>query len=127
MVVCSQMINFRGSCPFLLPHYAYKFYLLHCRYDMASNRWCGESHVPRNRACNFTFGFVVLGGELYVIASMRTLDPPKIQRLRQHRRPGTLYIQIYNPKRKTWRTLITKSPFYPYLDFNSTVICSIRL
>ena len=101
--------------------------LLHYRYDMASNRWQEESHVPKKTPHNSAFGFVVLDGELHVLTLLNAFDPQETRRKQHHKRAGTLYIQIYHPKKKTWRTLITKSPFHHPLDFNTAVMCSIRL
>ncbi|XP_075642436.1 F-box/kelch-repeat protein OR23 isoform X1 [Castanea sativa] len=97
------------------------------RYDMASNRWQEESHVPKKNPHNSAFGFVELDGELHVLTLLNAFDPQETRRKRHHKRAGTLYIQIYHPKKKTWRTLITKSPFPHRLDFNTAVMCSIRL
>lgn len=95
---------------------------------MGSNRWCMESHVPRKAASNSSSGFVVLNAELYVISLLKAVESTETtRRLRQNKRPGSLYIQIYNPKRKTWRSLITKTPFTYSLDFNTAVMCTIRV
>lgn len=101
----------------LLPH----------RYDMASNRWWKESHVPKKAPHNSSLGFVVLDGELHVMTLLNAVDSTETQRKRHHKRSGKLYIQIYHPKKKTWRFLTTKSPFPRPLDFNAAVMCSVRL
>ncbi|GMY18851.1 F-box/kelch-repeat protein OR23 [Fagus crenata] len=97
------------------------------RYDMASNRWLEESQVPKKAPHNSTFGFVQLDGELHVMTLLNLVDPPEIRRKRRYKGSGTLYMQIYHPKKKTWRSLITKSPFPHPLDFNTAVMCSIQL
>ncbi|KAJ7972687.1 F-box/kelch-repeat protein [Quillaja saponaria] len=97
------------------------------RYDMASNRWLEESRVPRQAPYNSSFGFNVLDGELYIMTHLNVVDVMETRRPRQHKRTGTLYIQIYHPKKKAWRSLITKSPFHHPMDFNNTVMCTIRL
>ncbi|KAB1208797.1 F-box/kelch-repeat protein OR23 [Morella rubra] len=97
------------------------------RYDMASNRWWEESHVPKKAPHNSAFGFVVLDGELHVMTLLNASDPTESRRKRNQKRAGTLYIQIYHPKKKTWRSLITKSPFPYPLDFKTAVVCSIQL
>lgn len=95
---------------------------------MGSNRWCEESYVPRKTASNSSCGFVVLDGELHVISLLKAVESMKTtRRLRQNKMAGTLYIQIYHPKRKTWRSLTTKSPFHYSLDFNTAVMCTISL
>ncbi|PON62581.1 BTB-kelch protein [Parasponia andersonii] len=97
------------------------------RYDMASNRWWEESRVPKEVGRSSPFSFVVLDGELHVITLKKAGESPDCRRSRQHKKTGRLYIQIYNPTRKTWRTLITKSPFSIALDFSTVVMCNIRL
>lgn len=113
------------SCLLPLNH---ELCLLHCRYDMASNRWWEESHVPREAPRNSSFGFVALDGELHVITLKKAVESADSRRSRQHnKKTGILSIQIYNLKRKTWRSLITKSPFHEPLNFNTAVMCGIRL
>ncbi|KAF3436185.1 hypothetical protein FNV43_RR23277 [Rhamnella rubrinervis] len=98
------------------------------RYNMGSNRWCEESYLPRKAKSNSLFGFVVLDGELHVISPLKAVESTETtRRLRQNKRARTLYIQIYHPKRKTWRSLITKAPFQYSLDFNTAVMCTISL
>lgn len=124
MIILGRLATF----VWLLHHtYCDDICILHCRYDMASNRWCEESHVPRKAPSDSSFGFVVLDGELHVISLLKAVRSAETRRLRHHKKPGTLYIQIYNPKRKSWRSLITKPPFQDPLDFNTAVICTIRL
>ncbi|KAL6217496.1 PREDICTED: F-box/kelch-repeat protein OR23 [Fragaria vesca subsp. vesca] len=90
------------------------------RYDLASNHWSLESHIPRKPPCNSSFAFTVLDGELYAITFWNTVE-------RLHKRAGRLYIQIYHPQQKTWRTLITKSPFRYDLDFDAAVMSTVHL
>ncbi|KAL1312103.1 hypothetical protein HN51_038726 [Arachis hypogaea] len=97
------------------------------RYDMSTNRWLCESRVPRKAPYNSSFGVVVVNGELYVLTHLCIVDMTETRRSRQHRRAGTLYIQIYNPKKKTWRSLVTKSPFSYPIDINTTILSSICL
>jgi hypothetical protein len=97
------------------------------RYDMASNQWREESHVPKKALHNSSFGFVVLDGELHVMTLLNAVDSTETRRKRRHKRARELYIQIYHPKKKTWRFLTTKSPFPCPLDFNRAVMCSVRL
>ena len=100
-----------------------------CRYDIASNRWWEETRVPREAPLNSSFGFVASDGELHIVTNLKKAIelPTDILRSRQLKKTGKLYIQIYNPKRKTWRSLVTKSPFNNSLDFNTAVLCNIRL
>ncbi|KAI9119121.1 hypothetical protein K1719_009796 [Acacia pycnantha] len=98
------------------------------RYDMSLNRWLYESHVPRKAPHNSSFGFVALDGELYVLTHSSVVDMTEARRrTRLHKRKGTLFIQIYNPKKKMWRSLVTKLPFNYPIDINNTVLSSICL
>ncbi|KAM2399232.1 hypothetical protein ACFXTH_035819 [Malus domestica] len=94
---------------------------------MASNRWRKESCIPRQVPCDPAFGIVVLNGESYVITLLKAAESAEIQRSQLHKRVGTLNIQIYHPKKKTWRSPITKSPFHYSWDFNTAVMGTIRL
>ncbi|KAL9357933.1 hypothetical protein Peur_051186 [Populus x canadensis] len=97
------------------------------RYDMASNSWQKESSVPRKAPYNSSFGFVVLDGELHVMTTVQGGDLMETRRSRQQKRGGTLLVQIYHPKMKTWRSLVTKPPFYYPLDFKTAIMCTIQL
>ncbi|KAL5155151.1 F-box/kelch-repeat protein OR23 [Glycine soja] len=97
------------------------------RYDMSSNRWLYESRVPRKAPYYSSFGVVVLDRELYVVTHLCVVDFTETRRSRQHKRAGTLFIQIYDPKNKTWRSLVAKSPFNYPIDINSAVLSSICL
>ncbi|KAK9911367.1 hypothetical protein M0R45_035283 [Rubus argutus] len=44
------------------------------RFDLASNHWIMESHMPRNPPFNSSFAIVVLDGELYVITFWKTIE-----------------------------------------------------
>ena len=98
-----------------------------CRYDMSSNRWLLESRVPRKAPYNSSFGIVVVNGKLYVLTHLCVDDLTETRRSRHHKRAGTLYIQIYDPKKKAWRSLVTKSPFNYSIDINSALLSSICL
>ncbi|KAG5250507.1 F-BOX/KELCH-REPEAT PROTEIN OR23 [Salix viminalis] len=97
------------------------------RYDMASNSWQKESIVPRKAPCNSTCGFVVVGGELHVMTLLRGGDLVENRRSRRQKRGGTLFIQIYHPKKKTWRSLVTRPPISLSLDFKTAILCTIQL
>ncbi|KDP21336.1 hypothetical protein JCGZ_21807 [Jatropha curcas] len=97
------------------------------RYDMISNSWQKESRVPRKAPCNSSSGFAVLDGELLVMTIMKGGDSTETRRSRPQKRTGTLLIQIYHPRKQTWRSLVTKPPFNCDLDFNTAVMCTIRL
>ncbi|XVF71956.1 hypothetical protein PTKIN_Ptkin12aG0081800 [Pterospermum kingtungense] len=97
------------------------------RYNMTSNRWQKESSVPRKAPYDSAFGFVVLNGELHVMSIVHGIDSTETRRSRQQKRVGTLFIQCYHPRKKTWRCLVTRLPFQQPLDFNTTVMCTIRL
>lgn len=95
------------------------------RYDMAFNRWQKESEVPRK--ARPSFGFVALNGELHVLNLLKGVDQTETRRPRHHKRSAMLYVQIYHPVKKTWRSLITKPPCNDPLDFRTAVLCTVRL
>ncbi|GMI73864.1 hypothetical protein like AT4G03030 [Hibiscus trionum] len=97
------------------------------RYNMDSNRWQKECGVPRKAACKTSFGFIVLNGELHVMTIVNGIDSTETRWSRQQKRAGTLFMQIYHPRKKTWRFLVTKLPFRQPLDLSTTVMCPIRL
>ncbi|CAK9323523.1 unnamed protein product [Citrullus colocynthis] len=96
------------------------------RYEMASNRWVEESSIPRKTPLNRSYGFVALNRELYVISFLKT-ESAEARRLRHHKKGGSLYMQIYNPEQKTWRSLVTRSPFHHPMDFDTAAICTVRI
>lgn len=99
-----------------------------CRYDMSSNHWEYESRVPPKKApLGSAFGIVVVSGEVYVLSHLYDDDFAETRRSRPYKKTGTMCFQIYNPKKKTWRTLVTKSPFTRHIDITSAVLSSIRL
>ncbi|KAL4558701.1 hypothetical protein LXL04_036902 [Taraxacum kok-saghyz] len=93
------------------------------RYDIISNRWWKETSVPKKANDDSSMGFTALNNELHVMAFYNGHD----SRLRRHKRSLSLFLQIYHPGNKTWRTLITKPPFQQHLDFKTAVMCTIRL
>ncbi|CAL1383202.1 unnamed protein product [Linum trigynum] len=97
------------------------------RYDMTCNRWHKETSVPRKAPLHSSFGFIVLDKELHIMTILKGSDSTETRRTRQQKRAGTLFIQIYSPGKKTWRSLIAKPPFQSSLDFNTTVMCSIQM
>ncbi|KAK2970163.1 hypothetical protein RJ640_019631 [Escallonia rubra] len=97
------------------------------RYDMASNRWWKETSLPRKAMKDSSTGFFALDGELNVVTLMSGIDSAENRKSRQQKKLSTLYMQIYNPSKKTWRSLITKPPFHQPLDLKTAVMCSIRL
>lgn len=94
---------------------------------MSSNHWDFETRVPRKSPCNSSFGFVALHGELYVMMNLNAMDVVEPRRNRRVRRGGTLYFQIYHPKKRVWRSLATKLPFDYSIDINNVVLSSISL
>ncbi|XP_065861008.1 F-box/kelch-repeat protein OR23 isoform X2 [Euphorbia lathyris] len=97
------------------------------RYNMVSNSWGKESSVPKKAPSNSSCGFVVLDGELHVMTLVKGGDSTESRRSRQQKRAGTLVIQIYHPRKKTWRSVVTKPPLNMPLDFNTAVMCTIML
>ncbi|KAF8038321.1 hypothetical protein BT93_B0992 [Corymbia citriodora subsp. variegata] len=97
------------------------------RYCMVANHWRKESSVPTKAPCNCSFGFVALDGELYVMTLLNGNDLAESRRSRFSRRGGALFVQVYCPRKKTWRTLVAKSPLLCPLDFRTAVMCTIHL
>ncbi|XP_022898257.1 F-box/kelch-repeat protein OR23 [Olea europaea var. sylvestris] len=97
------------------------------RYDMTSNRWIKETSVPKKASDDSSVGFVSLDGELHLLTLVNGNDSPESRRSRQHKRLATLLIQIYHPRKRTWRSLVTKPPFHHPIDFKTAVMCTIRL
>lgn len=100
-----------------------------CRYDMASNRWWKETSVPRKASDTSSVGFVALDCELHVMTLVNAVDlTENNRRPRQPAKKGaSLFIQVYHPRKKTWRSLITKPPLHYHLDLRTAVMCTIRL
>ncbi|XP_068651108.1 F-box/kelch-repeat protein OR23-like [Aristolochia californica] len=94
------------------------------RFDVSMNRWWKESTLPRSPP-DCSCSFVALGEELYVMFVV----PPNLDLAKNRRvkRKLTLFIQVYNHKKRNWRSLITKSPFKHPLDFRTAVMCTVRL
>ncbi|WCJ21669.1 Galactose oxidase/kelch repeat superfamily protein [Euphorbia peplus] len=97
------------------------------RYDMVSNAWGKESSVPKKAPSNSSCGFVALDGELHVMTLLKGGESTDSRRPRQQKRAGTLVIQIYHPRKKTWRSVISKPPLNMPLDFNTAIMCTIWL
>ncbi|KAI3460944.1 hypothetical protein Pfo_017607 [Paulownia fortunei] len=97
------------------------------RYDMASNRWAKETCVPKKASDDASVGFVAIDGELHLLTLLNVNDSTDGRRSRPHKRSATLLIQIYHPRKRTWRSLIAKPPFNQPLDFRTAVMCTIRL
>ncbi|XP_021768867.1 F-box/kelch-repeat protein OR23-like [Chenopodium quinoa] len=97
------------------------------RYNMASNRWLKESTVPRKTQDGSPFGFVALRGELHVISLLQGVELSAIRRSRHRRRGTILFMQIYDPRKMSWRSLITRTPFQFPLDFKTAVMCTVRV
>ncbi|KAJ8534677.1 hypothetical protein K7X08_016405 [Anisodus acutangulus] len=97
------------------------------RYKMSSNGWIKETSLPRKTSDEASLGFVALDGELHVMTHLSGVKSKECQRLRQQKRSATILIQIYHPRKKSWRSVTTKPPFHHPLDFKTTVMCTIRL
>ncbi|KAM7254006.1 hypothetical protein ACFE04_031688 [Oxalis oulophora] len=87
------------------------------RYEMSSNRWVKETTVPKKAPSEKPFGFVALNGELHVMIVLEGSEPPENRRKGRYKKGGTLYGQIYNPKKKKWRFLVANLPLNHRLDF----------
>ncbi|GMH27973.1 hypothetical protein Nepgr_029816 [Nepenthes gracilis] len=97
------------------------------RYIMASNRWLKESCVPRKAPHDSSFGFVALNGELLVMTLLQGVDTSQIRRSRNRKGNTLLYLQIYHPGKKTWRSLVAMPPSNCTLDFTTAVMCTITV
>ncbi|XP_057519211.1 F-box/kelch-repeat protein OR23 [Amaranthus tricolor] len=97
------------------------------RYNMVSNRWFKESTVPRKTQDGSPFGFVALEGELHVISLLQGVELSTVRRSRHRRRGTALFMQIYDPKKMSWRSLVTRTPFQCPLDFRTAVMCTVRV
>nr|XP_043636270.1 F-box/kelch-repeat protein OR23-like [Erigeron canadensis] len=97
------------------------------RYEMTSNRWWKETTLPKRAIDESAVGFVALNGELLVLACHNGNGSVENRRLRRHKRLTSLFLQIYHPGYKIWRTLITKPPVQQPIDFKTAVMCTIRL
>jgi hypothetical protein len=95
---------------------------------MSSTRWVYESCVPEKAPRGSAFGTVVVAGELYVLTHLYGDDFTEARRSRRSKKTGTMCFQIYIPKKKAWRTRVTKSPFACHVDIkNPAVLSSIYL
>ncbi|KAM3355928.1 F-box/kelch-repeat protein OR23 [Capsicum galapagoense] len=97
------------------------------RYKMTSNSWIKETSLPRKMSDESSVGFVALDGELHVMSHLNGVKSNECQRLRQQKRSATILLQIYHPRKKSWRSVTTKPPFRHPLDFKTAVMCTIRL
>ncbi|KAL5703021.1 hypothetical protein ACHQM5_028167 [Ranunculus cassubicifolius] len=94
---------------------------------MSTNRWQKESTVPRKDLTDYKYGFAALDGELHVLSCRKTFDIMENLKPRVQEKVGALYIQVYNPKKRRWRSLRTRSPVKCSLNFESAVMCTIRV
>lgn len=95
------------------------------RYDIASNRWKTESCLPRKVLTEEACGIVALYQKLYVIPGSSLTDS-EFGRIPTPKR-ASLVLQVYNPKKRTWRQVLTKPPIRRHLNFPWAAMCSIRL
>lgn len=94
---------------------------------MSSNRWWKETSVPRKASDEFSIGFVALDGELHIIGLQSGFDSTESRRPRHNKRSSTLLVQIYDPRKNSWRSLQTKPPFGHPLDLKTAVLCTVQL
>ncbi|KAG2330752.1 hypothetical protein Bca52824_001932 [Brassica carinata] len=97
------------------------------RYEMGSNRWVKESSVPKKDPFDKPVGFVEVNGELHVMILLDGYNLMDTRHTRQRSNAGSLMIHVYDPKKRTWRSVVAKPPFNHQLDFRTTVMCTIRL
>eukprot|EP00252_Welwitschia_mirabilis_P022649 TRINITY_DN6196_c0_g1_i1.p1 TRINITY_DN6196_c0_g1~~TRINITY_DN6196_c0_g1_i1.p1 ORF type:complete len:426 (+),score=26.78 TRINITY_DN6196_c0_g1_i1:311-1588(+) len=95
------------------------------RYNMELNKWEKESSLPQKVIAEEPCGLVALYDELYVIPGCTHTD---YNFPRQRRRERiTLSFQVYNPKKQTWRFILTKPPIKSPLSFPWAAMCSLTL
>ncbi|XP_011622772.1 F-box/kelch-repeat protein OR23 isoform X2 [Amborella trichopoda] len=89
------------------------------RFDAVSNKWLKESTLPKKVPSNLSCGFAALNGQLHVMMPSTS----------HHQKSYTmkLIIQVYNPRKRSWRFLHTKPPFQNPLDFKCAAMCTIHL
>lgn len=90
------------------------------RYNVSANRWFQESRLPHKVPQKVSCRLVALDGELFVFSGegMEGFHP---------RRKCVLFFQVYHPKKRTWRYVLTN----PRLHHSSVnpwaAMCTIRL
>ncbi|KAG9142726.1 hypothetical protein Leryth_005483 [Lithospermum erythrorhizon] len=94
------------------------------RYDMNANRWFKETSVPRKVTDHSAVGCVALNGELHVITSLNSIDVAEGRRARNNKRSTALFLQMYHPRTKSWRSLVTKPP-HPF-NLKNAVLCPVQ-
>ncbi|ESQ37984.1 hypothetical protein EUTSA_v10028657mg [Eutrema salsugineum] len=97
------------------------------RYEVSLNRWVKESSLPKKARYDKPVGFVAMNGELHVMILLDGYNLMDTRHTRQHSNAGSLMIHVYDPRKKTWRSIVSKPPFNHQLDFRTTVMCTIRL
>lgn len=100
-----------------------------CRYDIASNRWLREARLPGTVLAELSCRLVALGGELYVIPGGPVLDCGDALRTFRKKK-GALVFQVYDPKTRIWRYVMTRPPLARARRNNSMpwgAMCTIKL
>ncbi|CAI9107679.1 OLC1v1007093C1 [Oldenlandia corymbosa var. corymbosa] len=97
------------------------------RYQMAYNRWSKVTSVPRKFSDDTSVGFVALDGELHVLSLLNGVRVANCSRSRQQKKSATILVQIYHPRKKRWRSIITKPPFGHPINFRTAVLSTIQL
>ncbi|XP_051142919.1 F-box/kelch-repeat protein OR23 [Andrographis paniculata] len=98
------------------------------RYDRSCNRWEKETSMPRKASDDGSVGFVGIDGELHLFILVNSSEPAEGRRSRSHnKRSATLLIQIYDPRKRSWRSVMAKPPFHQPIDFRTAVMSTIRL
>ncbi|CAF2034989.1 unnamed protein product [Brassica napus] len=90
------------------------------RYEMGSNRWVKESSVPKKAHFDKPVGFVAVNGELHVMILLDGYNLMETRHTRQRSNAGCLMIHVYDPRKRTWRSVVAKPPFNHQLDFRTT-------
>lgn len=97
------------------------------RYDISSNKWKKETDIPERSPIDCSFGFVGLGGEVYVLSQGKCVSFVGNLKPQAQKRWGILLVQIYNPRERVWRSMITRPPSPFSVDFKTAVMCTIRI
>ncbi|KAL6877577.1 hypothetical protein ACP4OV_012792 [Aristida adscensionis] len=105
-------------------------YMLHgndvFRYNFTSNRWLKEATTRRKIPNAESCGFVSMNGELYVLTSAKVpVEVPSPWK--QLKKRLALEFQVYNPRSKKWRVLITHPPVNTPIDFRTAALCTVEL
>lgn len=90
------------------------------RYNISANRWFHESELPRKVHPKLSSKLIALDRELYVLSGEH-MD------VRQLKKESGLFFQVYHPKKRTWRFVVTKRRLNQSSSIPWAAMCTIRL